>query len=623
MIKNEYKKIVFSSKMKVTTPPFTKGRFFMCNQKITNANYNTEQTSLLLSIQGETCVSPKQHMPTFIPYNNKQSAVIFDIQELIPENHVARVIDEMVESVDDEIFFEHYQGGGRSSYHPKMMTKVILYAYSQKVYSCRDIAKLVQENLPMMWLAAIQKPDYRTINRFRTVQMEKLLPKLFEEMIHQLIKQKHITMENYFLDGTKIEANANKYTFVWKKATTKFEAKLQEKIDSVYQEIKSIADEEKQELHHKDDQSLLSTEDKLVALEEMLEEKVIAETSSLQAEKDVEKRKEKRRSLSPFKKLLKLVREDYRPRLQKYINQNELFGERNSYSKTDTDATFMRMKDDHMQNGQLKPGYNVQMATENQFILFYTVHQRPTDIRCFKPHLETLKNSSLPFPKNVIADAGYGSEENYLYSIDNEFEALIPYNTYLTEQKRSYKKDIRHASNWNYDEQTDTYRCPNNRKVEFKRYSKRTDKYGFTRDFKIYECEDCSDCPLKSKCTKAEGNRQIHYNTVYEELKAKAKTSLWSESNAQIYARRKIEVESVFGHIKGNRSFRRFSLRGLTKVQTEFGIVAMAHNLLKVAGLSQLLSKQEQINRWRKTNCFSPPVYFWGLLETTPPINSS
>lgn len=116
------------------------------------------------------------------------------------------------------------------------------------------------------------------------------------------------------------------------------------------------------------------------------------------------------------------------------------------------------------------------------------------------------------------------------------------------------------------------YTCPNNRKVLFKQHSTRTDKNGFTRNFKIYECEDCSDCPLKAKCTKAAGNRQVHVNPIYEELKM----NLWSESNAQIYARRKIEVESVLGHIKGNRSFRRFSLRGLAKVQTEFGIVAMA-----------------------------------------------
>ena len=592
----------------------------MSNPKITTENYNMEQTLLPLSIQEETTVPQKRNStPTFIPYDNQQTTVIFDIQDLIPPHHVARVIDQMIESVEDKVFFEHYNGGGRSSYHPKMMTKVILYAYSQKVYSCREIAKLVEENIPTMWLAALQKPDYRTINRFRTQQMEKLLPKLFEEMIHQLIKEKHITMENYFLDGTKIEASANKYSFVWKKATTKFEAKLQEKIEETYQQIQTITNEEVHELFAQDETSSLTAEEKLTQIEKALVKKVEKETNGIQLEEDVQVRKEKRRELSPVKKLLKLVREDLGPRLVKYKQQNALFGDRNSYSKTDTDATFMRMKDDHMNNGQLKPGYNIQMATENQFILFYTIHQRPTDTRCFKPHIEALKNTSLPFPKNVIADAGYGSEENYLYSLEEEFEALIPYNTFLTEQKRSYKKDIRHVSNWAYDEQKDEYNCPNNRKVLFKRYSTRTDKNGFTRDFKIYECQDCTDCPLKSQCTKATGNRQVHVNPVYEELKAKAKVNLWSESNAQIYARRKIEVESVFGHIKGNRSFRRFSLRGLTKVQTEFGIVAMAHNLLKVAGLRQLFSIKHYKNRktgGEKRFIFLHLFYFRDLLDS-------
>ena len=549
-------------------------------------DYTTEQVELPLSLQEETPHSSNKNLkPSFIPYDNRQATMIFDIQDLIPETHVSRVIDEMIEELDDSLFLQHYQGGGRSSYHPKMMTKVVLYAYSQKVYSCRNIARMVEENLPAMWLAALQKPDYRTVNRFRTQQMGKLLPSLFESMIHQLMERKLISMDTYFLDGTKIEANANKYSFVWKKATTKFEAKLQEKIDETYQHIQAITLEENRELTHEERSEEPTPEEKLDLLEETLAEKVACEMEELEREDNSQARKEKRRALRPIKKLLKDVREDLRPRLKKYRDQNALFGDRNSYSKTDTDATFMRMKEDHMKNGQLKPGYNVQMATENQFILFYTIHQRPTDTRCFKPHLEALKNSSIPLPKKVIADAGYGSEENYLYTLEEPFEALIPYNTYLTEQTRSYKNDIRNVRNWEYDEHKDEYICPNNRRVLFKRYSTRTDKNGFTRDLKIYECEDCTGCPLKAQCTKAEGNRQVHYNPVYEELKAKAKTSLWSEPNAQIYGRRKVEVESVFGHIKGNRSFRRFSLRSLPKVQTEFGIVAMAHNFLKVAGL--------------------------------------
>ncbi|ASV70223.1 hypothetical protein CKF48_23370 (plasmid) [Cytobacillus kochii] len=142
---------------------------------ITTQNYTIEQTSLPLSIE-EKPFQPKTDVdssntdrnhfkPVFIPYNNQQGMAIFDLQGLIPEHHVARVIDRMVESIEDNIFYQHYKGGGRSSYHPKMMVKVLLYAYSQKVYSCREIAKLLEENIPAMWLAAMQKPDYRTINR--------------------------------------------------------------------------------------------------------------------------------------------------------------------------------------------------------------------------------------------------------------------------------------------------------------------------------------------------------------------------------------------------------------------------------------------------------------------------
>lgn len=161
----------------------------------------------------------------------------------------------------------------------------------------------------------------------------------------------------------------------------------------------------------------------------------------------------------------------------------------------------MRMKEDHMKNGQLKLGYNVQLATENQFILFYSLHQRPTDTRCFLPHLERLAASSLPMPKNVIADTGYGCEENYLYAIGEEkeprFDFLIPYGGYKKEKTRRYKKDIRHASNWTYEELEDRFVCPNGRYVSFMKYKTRKTASGLEQSFKIYECEECSDCPLK------------------------------------------------------------------------------------------------------------------------------
>ncbi|EIJ80626.1 hypothetical protein PB1_09707 [Bacillus methanolicus PB1] len=211
----------------------------MCNLMTTNENYNTQLT-LPLEVKEENIASKKQVTPTFKPYNNRQVQVIFDIQELIPEHHVARVIDEMVEAIPDEQLFQYYPGGGRSSFHPKMMLKVILYGYSQKVYSCRGIEKLIQENLPAMWLAAMQKPDFRTLNEFRGQRMKQMMDQLFEAMILKLMEENYITMENYFLDGTKIEANANKYSFVWKKTTDRFKEKLKEKIQETLRQIEAI-----------------------------------------------------------------------------------------------------------------------------------------------------------------------------------------------------------------------------------------------------------------------------------------------------------------------------------------------------------------------------------------------
>jgi transposase len=591
----------------------------------TTTEQYTMQRTLPLGDMEEKVVPKRNLSPTFKPYDNKQAQMILDLELFIPAHHVARVIDEMIEAISDQQLVAHYTGGGRSPYHPKMMLKAILFGYSQKVYSCRGIEKLLLENLPAMWLAAMQQPDFRTLNDFRGVRMKAFMDELFETMIQKLIADNYITMENYFLDGTKIEANANKYSFVWKKSTLRFEEKLKEQVQGTLAHIHTLTQQEAGEY-------AVAAPDELPArLEEaaaVLEEKVEGLTEQITEASDSEERKALRKERSAFKQPLKQIREDFLPRFAKYEQQKACFGDRNSYSKTDPDATFMRMKEDHMKNGQLKPGYNVQMATENQFILFYSLHQRPTDTRCFIPHMEQLAASSLPMPQTVIADAGYGSEENYLYAMGEEkeprFEFLIPYGSYRKEKTRRYKKDIRHASNWTYEELDDRFLCPNGRYVRFKKYQAKKNASGLEQSFKIYECEDCSNCPFKPACTKAKGNRQVHWNTVWEELKAKAKKALEDDKKSAIYARRKVEVESVFGHIKGNRSFRRFSLRGLGKVYTEFGIVALAHNLLKVAGIRLATFLQQQVHKkaGRKTLRFlAQPFYFEDLLDS--PVSCS
>lgn len=484
---------------------------------------------------------------TFQEYNMNQLILPMDFSDLIPDNHVVRVVNDMINALSDDLFFQEYKGGGRPAYHPKMMTKIILYAYTQKMFSCREVAKALTENLPMMWLAAQQTPDFRTINRFRSERLKPLINTLFSELICLLIKEGYVDGKSYFLDGTKIEANASKYSFVWKKRITGYEEALQVKIEEMLQAIEDQMELDTAQLKQEDTlfQKPRISSEALQTVIHSVEEELQKKEEQIEQAKDQEEKKAQKREAKPLQKLYRKVTTDYLPRLLKYEESFGLFGERNSYSKTDHDATFMRMKDDHMNNGQLKAGYNWQVGTQNQFILFHTLHHNPTDTRCLEPHVKALKESGIPLPDTFIADAGYGSESNYVAMEEESFETLIPYNTFRQEQKRSFSKKVCHPHNWNYNEKDDFYWCPNQRKVLFKRYSKKTDSYGYTRDFKIYECESCEDCPFKADCTKAKGNRQIHYNPVYEELKAKQNQKLTSEEGRTLYQKRKIDVECI------------------------------------------------------------------------------
>lgn len=380
----------------------------------------------------------------YIQYNMDQLFMPMDLEEDIPANHVVRVVNAAIDCLDDSIFAAAYPGGGRDSYHPKMLTKIIVYAYTQRIYSSRQIAKAVREHLPFMWLAARQRPDFRTLNRFRSERMKDVLESIFTTVLGFLSEAGYVKLDHYFLDGTKIEANANRYTFVWGKAVAKHKARLQEKVRALFA---SIDEAERQEEQEQQDRVLLELGESSQITSEKLEKAVQQLEEQLQA-----KLKDK-----PLKKAVRLVRKDLLPRLQTYEHHENVLGERNSYSKTDPDATFMQMKEDHMRNGQLKPGYNVQIGTENQFIVGYSLHQRPTDTRCLKPHLEKVKAVLGKKPSTVIADAGYGGEENYAYLEEEQIKAVVKYSTYHIEKSKKWKADIRKADNWSYEEASDTW----------------------------------------------------------------------------------------------------------------------------------------------------------------------
>ena len=260
---------------------------------------------------------------------------------------------------------------------------------------------------------------------------------------------------------------------------------------------------------------------------------------------------------------------------EKYEKANATFNDRNSYSKTDEDATFMRMKEDHMLNGQLKPGYNTQVGTENNFVIGYDVFPNPTDTRTFIPHLENVQKRLGCKFKFAIADAGYGSEENYDYLEKNEITGIVKYTTYEKETKRSFKKKTFNTENWKYDAEQKEYTCPCGNPVPYRKTVTKKNKSGYLQTYEVYQCENCEGCPFRQLCTKSEYGRVIQRNGHWLEQKAKVKNLLSSEEYKTLMKKRSTECETVFGQTKGNLGFRRFHLRGKEKVGIEWGLLMM------------------------------------------------
>ena len=516
----------------------------------------------------------------FKHYTMNQVVLPLDLEFKLQENDIAFAINNLVESIPDEAFEDFLRQTGRPAYHPRMMLKIILCGYTQSVFSGRKIEALLHDSVRMMWLAQGYEPSYRTINRFRSNPLiEDLLRECFVQFRNQLVENKVIEEEAIFIDGTKIEANANKFTFVWRKSIERYNEKLIEKSNQLYDEllekeiIPAIERENEEELSVQEMEKVVEKLDERI---EEYNEKI--ETCEIGSER------KKIRSKRKFPKQVRKQFVDFIRRKQKYQKDMEIFGDRNSYSKTDPDATFMRMKDDYMKNGQLKAGYNVQVATEGQYTLAYDIFSNPTDTRTLIPFLNTIEEKFFELPDYIVADAGYGSEQNYEDIIENRKRTpLITYNQYRKEKKKKHKKNAFHVDNWKYNEEEDSYLCPNGRNLRFAYHSKRKDKYGFTRTFKVYECEDCSDCPLRELCTKAKpgNNRKVFFNEKWESLKEYVRTKLSDEKTGAIYGKRKIDVEPVFGFLKANLGFTRFSVRGKRKVTNELAFALMAVNLRK------------------------------------------
>jgi transposase len=516
--------------------------------------------------------------PKFKSYNQGQVTLFPpSLDEKVPENSPARIINQIVDSLDLSKVFDTYKGGGTTAYNPRMMLKVVLYSYLNNIYSSRKIEQALTDRVSFMWLSGNQTPDHNTINRFRSSHLKDSIHEVFTQVVVMLVEMGCLSLEVAYVDGTKIESRSNRYTFVWRKSIEKYKDRLEEKIHKILGMIEEgIAGDNNPD--YDPPRPFNSEEIK----------KRVAQINRENRSKEEQK-------------AIKTLEDKLLPKFEEYERHLDTLANRNSYSKTDTDATFMRMKEDHMLNGQLKPAYNVQISTENQFINHYDFYPNPTDTLTLIPFLNSFENRYNILPGKVVADSGYGSEENYEFMQENDIEPFVKFNYFHKEQKRAFKKNGFLSQNLYYNSEEDYYVCPMGQHMNKVGKKRNKTASGYKSTSTLYEAKNCNGCPLKCLCTNAKGNRRIEVNHNLNRHKQRIRELLTSEEGIYHRSQRPIEPESVFGQTKSNKHYNRFRHFKKDKVLMDFAIFAIAFNIGKLhlkgldnKGIWAILGKYDQ-----------------------------
>jgi len=499
---------------------------------------------------------------------NQLTALPPTFDELIESTHPVRVVNEIIDRIDIHPLTRKYKMVGCKSYHPRMLLKLLVYGYLCNQYSSRKLEAAAKENIHFMWLTGMAKPDHNTINRFRSEKLKDQIKKVFTQVVMMMVESEHVDLQKVYTDGTKIESSANRYTFVWGKRIKSSKERIAAQLEELWNYTQELASEELKDTTP-------------TSFKELDPEKVRETVEQIdQALKD-------KPVSTKIKQKISYAKKNWPEKLQQYEESEKILKERNSYSKTDPDATFMRMKEDHMKNGQLKPAYNAQISTNNQIITHYTIHQNPTDTRTLKPHMESFRDGFGFYPEELTADAGYGSEENYEYLEQNKIEAFVKYNYFDREQmKKGKAKPVFHVDNLYYNKEHNCYYCPMGQKMSFIGNTIEKTDAGYQRTTSRYKAQNCFGCPIRCVCHNRAEERIVEVSHRSNELKAKARERLQSEQGLIHRRRRPVDVEPVFGMLKHNKGFKRFFLKGLEKVNIEFGLLALAHNLKKMATMA-------------------------------------
>jgi len=510
--------------------------------------------------------------------NGYQLWIPLDCSIQIPKDDPVRLLNAVAERMDYRAIEAAYSRYGRIEYSAKILTKILVYGYMRMIISTRKIEQACKENICFMYLLEGRKaPDHNTISRFRTNILSKGAgQELLKQLIQMLIEAGLIDLKAVFIDGTKIEANANKYSFVWKKAQVKKLTKLNERIKT---ELPDMLEKAGIHFHVRETMQLRH----LKKLMKQLKAKV----KETEAKFVYGKGKHK----SVLQRLVEKA-EDWISKYKQYIADIHICGDRNSYSKTDHDATFMHMKEDYMRNGQLKPGYNVNVATSNELIVGTYISADRSDVQTLIPFMTQLKKD---YESNdigkVVVDSGYESEENYCWFEDDPVtELFVKPSNHEAKKAKKYRTDISRRENMVYDPKTDTYTCANGKLIRssYEKHSKSASGLELTTT--VYECSDCNGCPLKEKCIRSCGSKKpleerhkvLYVSKRFARQREAMEKKITSDEGILLRVNRSIQAEGTFAFAKEDMDFRRFLTRGKKNVEAEWLLLTLAINILKL-----------------------------------------
>lgn len=508
---------------------------------------------------------------TSVNYTPRQLKLPLEIENLIEVSDPVYTFCDVVEHIDLNKYFAVEEcKTGRPKYNSFKMLKVILFAFMEHgIKSLRELTKLCKTDIRYMYLLdGMRVPSHATFGNFIRDELTGSIEDIFREINRYIFNKDSVDLDHTYIDGTKIEANANRYTWVWKKASVKNRLKLFDKISSLIDEMNSevlnvlgITIEKREEYAVEYIEEILSQYCNAAQVD------VLSFVHGKGHRKTIHQRQ--------YQKL-----KEYLERLKKYALHIEICGtERNSYSKTDNDATFMRVKCDYMGNDQLLPSYNLQAAVCDEYIAVIDVKQYASDMECFVPLMEKFNKTYGHYPLYPVADAGYGSFNNYIYCQEHGMKKFMKFTMFEKETKdKKYQSNPFRVDN--FKTENGKLVCPNGKYFNYK-YSIPVSRNKYGRTEEIHECESCEGCCLKPQCTKTQGNRRIKLNRELTAMHKEVIANLNSIHGSLLCMNRSIQSEGTFGIIKWDRSYKRLFRRGLSGVLLELTLIACGFNLYK------------------------------------------